>query len=1252
MLVGSVSDSKLCPFAATFTPRAREGCTSKLRQEVSKLTGIPFSTGYFQRLEHLVAATRLMGRNVVVVVETENSCPMTGFHMPIRLTTGTVHELRRCIRRTHDARLYWRTPTATVEVVTIMKSEMEGAEQGERTSVIYVDRAHKTPSHYEEFQGKLNSTEMSIIMSRRGYLTGQYKAGQSMEERELIQEYGLQPVMADEGQESGDKGVDDAFFSGESEGEESTQSMEQPTTSEEQEEPQNTDPQIVETEVGSCKQTWNDMCQKLVATNTKPVKKVVKDWSHMDGASKLVQIVTSHHTRKEASEEVPESDLVMVVGEKFWRRHTADKLKTIHATDLRPTATQKLSGMVIRESQDESNMAQQSNQFREKATMNKQTAEGKRARTYMPVITEETAKAGGYSAILTSVEMMLLLMMREVNVNDTETENDIRRMAAATGEVEVEYRGCYIAVKNEPNRELVRWRARVIKGIRGAPTEEEMVEEMERLEACAGTTAEWLRAKTNKRKPQEEQAENEAVQSNSTREADVFCAPTKEDVVEAAEEATVDATAAKDMPDATVEGDTSEPEETETEVAASTPNATAATQEDEAENTNQEKAERSETMRTYSSPAQAKRVELRAKADSVRSKSKTWTAKKHRITPDVIRGGADTRSAGVTEQGGVRNLIQEQTDQAVGRSGDLEDFGEHWQVEGAQDESEGTQYCRKDDSGQIVLIETESGESGSQEEQDEAGEESDEEAEEDRAETDILIQGENAADASECHQLRQRVERLKMEVAELKTEARTAEADNGKQAKVAKGYKAKNTKLIKELSCSKEKQLHLETQMQEMEKEQAHNYHLETQVQKMEEEREQLIGKVEHADERTDRALEEQRRKLEKEMQNYVDAEAAGLADFEQLVEDMESLEAETESRIEDMEKNLRQAQAETRALQKEQESKAELAANNGSEMETQNTSITVAEERIKELTDELTAQTMQREGAECALLEERGAMRVEAEATDSEIRELLERAEELDREMQGRKEELREKQRMHDKVVVENQNLGAEKESLSKELQTLREESSDKLKKENEKLLERMDKLKESNENEAELMSKQRTDMKGEIKELQETVRKTEVAMEEQKMVYLKEREVQEQDLIEAEAEISAMALSVKFEQDFKKLLGVLKQVAVGKSEQPSQEKPESQILNALEWYNTEVIEALCVQNNRLQHDKRRLTRQCVRQDVTLPEGNSWDLTFKMMIGDKEMERMSAEGVDRIKHHDEELKQARAELHSRTQGE
>ena len=225
--------------------------------------------------------------------------------------------------------------------------------------------------------------------------------------------------------------------------------------------------------------------------------------------------------------------------------------------------------------------------------------------------------------------------------------------------------------------------------------------------------------------------------------------------------------------------------------------------------------------------------------------------------------------------------------------------------------------------------------------------------------------------------------------------------------------------------------------MREMvEEEQTHNYHLETQVQKMEEERAQLMDQVERADEKADRALEEQKKELKSEMRSYVDAASeTGLADCERLVEDTETLTQEYESRIESMEDKLRQAQAETCALQKDGEDKADHAANKGSEIEMQNFSITAAEERIKELTDEIAAQITQREAAECALLKERGAMRKEGETADAEIRELLERAEELDRENQSRNEELREKQRVHDTVVVENENLGVEKESLSKEL-------------------------------------------------------------------------------------------------------------------------------------------------------------------------------------------------------------------------
>lgn len=90
---------------------------------------------------------------------------------------------------------------------------------------------------------------------------------------------------------------------------------------------------------------------------------------------------------------------------------------------------------------------------------------------------------------------------------------------------------------------------------------------------------------------------------------------------------------------------------------------------------------------------------------------------------------------------------------------------------------------------------------------------------------------------------------------------------------------------------------------------------------------------------------------------------------------------------------------------------------------------------------------------------------------------------------------------------------------------------------------------------------------MKVEIKSLHETVKKTEADMEEQKTEYMHDREVQKQELIETEAEISTMALSTKFEEDFRKPMKVLNQIGVGgKGKQSGQEKPESQILNALE--------------------------------------------------------------------------------------
>ena len=97
-------------------------------------------------------------------------------------------------------------------------------------------------------------------------------------------------------------------------------------------------------------------------------------------------------------------------------------------------------------------------------------------------------------------------------------------------------------------------------------------------------------------------------------------------------------------------------------------------------------------------------------------------------------------------------------------------------------------------------------------------------------------------------------------------------------------------------------------------------------------------------------------------MRGYVDAAAAsGLEDCERLVENMETLEQEYQSHMESMEEQLRQAQAETCALQEGGENEA-------------------FSDRIKELTDELVAQITLREAAESAMHEEGGT-------ADAEIR-------------------------------------------------------------------------------------------------------------------------------------------------------------------------------------------------------------------------------------------------------------------------
>jgi hypothetical protein len=1137
-----------------------------------------------------------MGHSIVVVVFTENQEFIEGFSSPIRMVTGTVHEVRKCNSREFENKLHWDTPTATIEVVALQKG---GTQRNERTSVIYVDKTCKTPSHYEELQGRIDSTKVSAMVGG-AYMTGQFRAGGAMNDTHLLQHYRLQSVMADEetaftageSEAEGDHEERDereAFYSGESEGEEIIPTKEQDDSMRVEERDAPDDIEQEETETHT--QAWDDMCQKVVASSAKAVRKVIAAWSKMDGTTKLVQIAVSYLMRKEAIKigESGGSELVMVVGDEFWEtedssqgqgapgEETTNRLKTIRATGLRPTLTTKLETMVIRESQDESRITHQAKQFREKATMNK-AVDGKKPRTHMPVISEKTAREGGYSAIVTSIEMMLLLVAREAGVKDIEGEASIIKMAAAAEELEAKYKGCYIAVKGKPNRELVLWRAGVIEDIRGAPTEAEELKEMQRLKACTGTTMEWLSTKINR----EEIRVGLGYERSGAEEEDVRHARNE---------------------------------------SVSTPSAK---QEDKVENT--------KTMGEYNSPLLLKRKEmLQARkaipftATMVKGDNST---KVHRITPVMIAEDETQETNPEDGKEGTRNLFREYAEKAERRGDGLDGFDEHWQAEGANDDSEGEQYCKRNAEGEIVLIEEGSEEEGSGSQTEGSGsqtegredEESTEKVRKDKMETLTSLQTETTTgstettDSAECHQLKQRVGRLKKEVAELKAGARITEENQSATEQVTKGYKAKNAKLDKELKHNKETQLHLEAQMQKTESEKA---------------------QLEALYEKAEKALEEQKVELEKEMRGYVDeAAASGLEDCEALVAEMEELSRGFHTRIEDMEEQLQQAQTETRTLR---ENKEESSLHSPSD-EASSTN-----DRIEELRSLVATQTALREAAESAKLKE-GA------AADAEIQNLLERLEESDREKQSQREKTRENQREYNTMDVEKENLASENESLKKELQTLREESSDKLRKKNEILSGKMDKLRESSETEQELMNKQKTDMKTEIKGLQEAIQKMEVEMQEQKTEQHAERKMREQELSEAEAEILTMTLSLKFEEDFEKLMKVLQQIGVSNSthKRPEKEKPESQILNALEWYDSEALEAMCCQNHRLRTRVNLLTRICTRENRDDWEGDNWDITFQMVIGDKEMAAMSAEGLSRLRGHDAELEQARVETRNR----
>jgi hypothetical protein len=59
-------------------------------------------------------------------------------------------------------------------------------------------------------------------------------------------------------------------------------------------------------------------------------------------------------------------------------------------------------------------------------------------------------------------------------------------------------------------------------------------------------------------------------------------------------------------------------------------------------------------------------------------------------------------------------------------------------------------------------------------------------------------------------------------------------------------------------------------------------------------------------------------------------------------------------------------------------------------------------------------------------------------------------------------------------------------------------------------------------------------------------------------------------------------------------------------------------------------------------------LTRTCTRENAKEVKGDTWNMTFQMVVGPKEMAAMSAEGVSKLRRHDAELERARAETQNR----
>ena len=118
----------------------------------------------------------------------------------------------------------------------------------------------------------------------------------------------------------------------------------------------------------------------------------------------------------------------------------------------------------------------------------------------------------------------------------------------------------------------------------------------------------------------------------------------------------------------------------------------------------------------------------------------------------------------------------------------------------------------------------------------------------------------------------------------------------------------------------------------------------------------------------------------------------------------------------------------------------------------------------------------------------------------------------------------------------------------------------------------------------------------------------------------------------------------------DFKRLLGAMQTIAKCRSDQTNNERPDSQLLNSLDWYKMDAIESLSKMNSVLSRKIGWVIRHSVKLEggTELSKDDNWDQTLQLCIGQVQFKSMSTETAEKVKQNDKALEQVWIDMQDR----